>query len=265
MVMKRGRYSSYELQFIKDNAPHMTYVDIAKELNREADSVRGIIEGLGLEINLAKGATKAAPSLRSRDFWPLLKQQFTTTEQDYIESQWEKIYKQFNDDVTATEEMQIIDTIKLDVLMHRCLADREMSRRDIEDLRKQMSDLDDEDKALTFSLRTQIGALTQAQTVCTKEYKELQNEKNKILKEMKSTRADRYNKIEASSESIKAWMAELITDDEKREELGRHMEKIRLASLDEEIRLAAWHKYGDGFVDQPLLTPTTVKEGHEIT
>ena len=29
--MKRGRYSTYEKQFIKDNAPHMPYVEIAED------------------------------------------------------------------------------------------------------------------------------------------------------------------------------------------------------------------------------------------
>lgn len=271
--MKRGRYSNYEMQFIKDNAPHMTYTEIADILNREAESVRKVIENLGLEINLAKGAQKAAPSLKSRDFWPMIRLQFSPAEQEFIEAQWEKIYKQFKEDVTATEEMQIIDTIKLDVLMHRNLIEKEQARQDVLDLRQELTDIkkkkpenrSPDEITRLMQIPSLIQSISAAQQAGTKEYQNLQGEKNRILKEMKSTREQRYAKTELSNESVKAWMAELINDDVKRDALGRHLEKIRLATLDEEIRLSAWHKYEDGVVDQPLLTPQNVKEGHEQT
>jgi hypothetical protein len=270
MVMKRGRFSNYELKFVEDNAPHMTYLAIAKELDRDPAKVRELIEDkFGLEVNLAKGAQKAAPSLRSRSFWPLLKQQFSLAEQAYIELEWEKIYKQFGEDVTATEEMQIIDTIKLDVMMHRLLIKKEKERLEIDELKLEIQKLqlskDDTKKPHIMMLKQELMLYVQAQQAGIKEYKDLQVEKNKILRDMKSTRDQRYERIEASSESIKAWMAELISNDTKREILGKHLEKVRLAMIDEEVRLAAWHKYEDGFVDQCLLTPQTVKDGHSTT
>jgi hypothetical protein len=38
------------------------------------------------------------------------------------------------------------------------------------------------------------------------------------------------------------------------------MEKMRLAMMKEQERLSAFHKYEDGTVDQPFLTPDTVKD-----
>ena len=167
--------------------------------------------------------------------------------------------------------MQLIDTIRLDVLMHRNLIDKEQSRRDIIDMRDELSKLKrkhpetvtPDDKLRTQQLIGLIQATTSAMQQGTKEYQSLQAEKGKILKEMKATREQRFAKHEMSNESVKAWMQELIKDDVKREILGRHLEKIRLACIDEAIRLSAWHKYEDGFVDQPLLTPENAKEGHE--
>jgi hypothetical protein len=270
--MKGGRFSKYEIKYITDNAEYMSYVDIARELNREPETVRTYIEQkLGLSINLVRGAQKAAPTLRSKSFWPLIRQQFSTEEQLYIEDAWNKIYKQFNDNVTATEEIQIIDMIKLDVLMHRFLIKKEKEKREQEELRSNIHKLslrDAEENKFgpkIAMMKAELAILVQAENNGVRDYKDLQAAKDKILKDMKSTRDQRYERSEASSQSMKTWMAELIHDDNKREILGKHLEKIRLASLDEEIRLAAWHKYEDGKIDQPFLTPSTVKDGHEIT
>jgi hypothetical protein len=41
---------------------------------------------------------------------------------------------------------------------------------------------------------------------------------------------------------------------------GIEMEKMRLAMKKEGERLSAFHQYEDGTIDQPFLTPDTVKE-----
>jgi len=38
------------------------------------------------------------------------------------------------------------------------------------------------------------------------------------------------------------------------------MEKMRLAMENQKQELSEWHKYEDGIIDQPFLTPDTVKE-----
>ena len=38
------------------------------------------------------------------------------------------------------------------------------------------------------------------------------------------------------------------------------MEKMRLAMEKEKGRLSDYHKYEDGLIDQPFLTPETVKD-----
>jgi hypothetical protein len=41
---------------------------------------------------------------------------------------------------------------------------------------------------------------------------------------------------------------------------GIEMEKMRLAMEKEKERLSAFHKYDDGIIDQPFLTPDTAKD-----
>ena len=47
---------------------------------------------------------------------------------------------------------------------------------------------------------------------------------------------------------------------EQSAEYGREMEMMRLAMEKEGERLSQFHKYTDDMVDQPFLTPETVKD-----
>ena len=51
-----------------------------------------------------------------------------------------------------------------------------------------------------------------------------------------------------------------MSNPEARHEMGVEMEKMRLATNAETERLSEYHKYEDGTIDQPLLTPDSVKE-----
>ena len=44
------------------------------------------------------------------------------------------------------------------------------------------------------------------------------------------------------------------------EEQGKYIEKMRMALEKEKERLSDYHKYEDGTVDQPFITPDTVKD-----
>jgi aspartate/tyrosine/aromatic aminotransferase len=55
-------------------------------------------------------------------------------------------------------------------------------------------------------------------------------------------------------------MAYLVSNPELTSQYGEEMEKMRLAMKKEAERLSKYHKYSDETVDQPFLTPDTVKE-----
>ena len=52
----------------------------------------------------------------------------------------------------------------------------------------------------------------------------------------------------------------LIDDPEFSRGLGVAMEKMRMSSENEKARLSEYHQYEDGGIDQPFLTPETVKD-----
>ena len=81
-----------------------------------------------------------------------------------------------------------------------------------------------------------------------------------MLKEMKATREHRVKRFAASKSSFAGWMAYLVSNPEIAQGYGMEMEKMRLAMQKEAERLSQFHKYTDDMVDQPFLTPDTVKD-----
>jgi hypothetical protein len=269
MATKRGRMSEYDLQFIKDNAHHMDYVKIAKSINRTSKSVRKYMEeGLGLVISLEVDAAPVSLAtvtydIEDEDFWPVILQQFSETELIIFRYQWNSMYDQFGGDVLPTEKLQIIDIIKLEVLMNRNLIEQRSSSVGIAgyeaDIIKMKADGVTDVMELGI-IERQLAFLRTAQGSLGKDYREMQKNKDSLNKAIKGTRDQRFDRIEKSGKTILSLIADITTDNKLRKELGIRMEKMRLATIDEEIRLAAYHKYEDGNLDQPFLNCDTVKD-----
>ena len=81
-----------------------------------------------------------------------------------------------------------------------------------------------------------------------------------MLKDLKATREQRIKRLEDSKQTFIGWVRNLMTNHEVRHEIGTEMEKMRLATNKEAERLSEYHQYEDGTVDQPFLTPDSVKE-----
>jgi hypothetical protein len=77
---------------------------------------------------------------------------------------------------------------------------------------------------------------------------------------MKGTREQRIKRLEDSKQSFVSWVAHLMQDPDTMKKYGIEMEKMRLAMKKEGERLSAFHQYEDGTIDQPFLTPDTIKE-----
>ena len=81
-----------------------------------------------------------------------------------------------------------------------------------------------------------------------------------MLKEMKGTREQRIKRLEDSKQSFTGWIAHLMQNPDIIKKYGLEMEKMKMAMNKEKERLSAFHKYDDGQVDQPFLTPETARE-----
>ena len=265
--MKKGRFSREEQRFIEQNCEAMPLDKIAESLDRDASSVKNFIK-----TKLGKGISKQEKKLRgaeydlkSRPYWKDLSFQFSEEELEMFLYHWTEMISQFKDDVFHTEEMQVVDVIKLDILMNRTLKEQQKSMNDIGAmeiliLTEKQKGRDERDRDYILNMERQIAVLRAAQESLGKDYKEMQSKKNTMLKELKGTREQRIKILEDSKETFAGWARALIQDREMRKEIGSNMEKMRLAMEKEKQRLSEYHKYEDGIIDQPFLTPETAKD-----
>ena len=77
------------------------------------------------------------------------------------------------------------------------------------------------------------------------------------LKQLKATRDQRLKNIEGMKSSFSAWIKTILDDSYLRDELGTHMEKMRVATENEIKRLSEYFTYQDGGVDQPIYNADT--------
>ncbi len=260
-TLKQGRFTKEEIadieQLVKDG---MEPTDIAKRLNRSIKSILDRVSFIDAHKTL---------DIRETDQWPVLKGQFSKEEQDMFIYHWKEIISQFRDDVPHTEKMQIIDLIKVDIIMNRLLTQERQQKLDLEELRRLIEvekerGFAEQDQQLIFDYEKQIGFAMAAQTDVHKSFETLLKDKKQMLSAMKATREQRIKRIEDSKETIVGWMRNLLLHPEERLEVGISMEKMRLATEVECGRLSDWHKYEDGMLDQPFLNCDTVRDdqGH---
>ena len=261
--MKRGRISKQDGRIIERLVNNATVEDIALELDRSVEAVEDYIKR-ELKVGLSE-EEQAAYSLEDRPYWKELEAQFTIDELELFKYHWSKIISQFKDDVFPTEEIQVVDVIKLEILMNRCLKG---NKENIEQINtydtmikdERSRDKDQQDMDYILNLERQVASLRASQESLNKDYRELQAKKGSMLKEMKGTREQRIKRLEDSKQSFVSWVAQLMLNPDLMKEYGIEMEKMRMAMEKERDRLANLHQYEDGQIDQPFLTPDTVKD-----
>lgn len=261
--MKKGRFSKDEERTIGRLINSMTPEDIATQLDRDTESVVNFIKR---KFNVGTSREEqAAYSLENRPYYKELRQQFTDEELELFKYHWSRMVSQFKNDVLPTEEVQIVDTIKLELLMNRCLKG---NKENIEQINtydhmiqdERARDKDQQDIDYIINLERQVASLRASQESLNKDYRELQAKKSSMLKEMKGTREQRIKRLEDSKLSFTAWVGTIMQDPEIMKKYGIEMEKMKLAMENEKARLSVYHKYEDGTIDQPFLTPDTVKD-----
>lgn len=263
--MKRGALNKHEKKFINDNLRTLDYMQIAHHLDRKPDTVLRYIESLGFEPSLEVTDTKEAviQSFKDRPFYGRLRSQFTADELIHFEREFLAIEEQLGSDILPTERDQMLDLVKTSILMERTLKqnkdiiDRiEQNRSFItEELHKEAPN-----KALIEMCRADISRDQSLLKNIEDNYRAHQDRKSKLLDNLKASRHLRIKEVESRTVTFGALIKNLVADTDFNKEVGIEAEKMRLAMIDEEIRLAAYFKYEDGTVDQPLLTPDTVKD-----
>ena len=232
-------------------------------MDRDPKSIRDWIgEKIGFSAKQKKEAA-VANELKAKPYYRELIHQFSSEELEMFEFHFKKMWSQFKDDVFHTEEMQIIDTIKLEILMNRILRSQQESQGQISTyeglVREEKAvDRDQRDMEYIIQLERQVAVLRASMETLSKDYKDLQGRKATMLKDLKGTREQRIKQIEESKQTFASLVKQIATDELFRSQIGIDMEKMRLAMEKEKERLSEYHNYEDGAVDQPFLTPETL-------
>lgn len=266
---KFGPWKKADKDFIAANCDTMSVNDIAEVIDRDPESVSKYIrKTLGLRIakankknvNIFSNGTEIEKSF----IWATLQQEFSEDELKTFLYHWGRIITQFKDDVFPTEEMQIVDTIKLEILQGRCLKKQQEVIRRLNEIQNEINELTQEDATTNAqridNLEHQSLPLRQSLDNYADEFNALLQRKSAMLKELKATRDQRLKRIEDSKQTFTGWMSEIMTNVSLRKELGIYIEKHRLATNVEELRLTEPLKYADGDIDLPLLTAETLNK-----
>lgn len=264
MTIKNGRISLAEQEQILELAEKLPYGDIALQFGRNPETIRKLIEKkLGKKLSVGGRNTDPVYDIKKSMIWKDLELQFSEQELKIFLYHWERTISQFKDDVFPTEEIQIVDMIKLDILMNRIMREQRDSMKIIDALQVEIDNESklgtDSDPDRIASLSVQIANHRTAKESLSKEYTQYHTRKENMLKDLKATRAERVQHIENSKQTVIGWVTRLLTDSKLRKELGVKMEKFRLAVDLEKIRLFQTHKYMDGELDSPLLSSETIE------
>lgn len=267
MSLKRGKLSKGEMNYIRQNCFDLSIEEMAQFLNRTPDPVQKFIDKENLKARDMTDDEHLLVHLRGRYYFGELRKQFNGPEIIFFEHQWIDYYKQFNEDVTHTEEMQILEVIRTEVLINRGMEDRKEVLTNIIRLNKLIDDeiakpATIQNSQAIASFQTQLGAAIASKSAYINEHEKLLTKKERLLKDLKGTREQRKRNAEDAKTNFSAWLKQL-DDTELRRREGINMEINRIAANKALTNLSDYHEYEDGTVDQPFLNADTLKEEEE--
>lgn len=280
---KRGRLNKEEKAYIKANASLYPAAEIGKKLNRHTSLIEQFIKN---EVNARE--TKPfdlAPAeaekvvitqdLKATETWKRLKDEFSEDELKYFQERYVALVSQFKGDVVATEETQIFQLVKFELLMSRNLMGRREAQDDIARLEATQeayfekfggnpANMTEEERVYSINLDTEIRQARSEEASRTTEYVKLQERHDSLMKTLKGTRDQRFDKIEREGVDFIGVIKQLNQRDVQERE-GRQLELMKLAAKKELERLGRPHKFDDGNEDSAILCVDTVDLGPEET
>ena len=267
MTKKRGKLSIEEMNYIRQNCFDLPIEDIAEKLNRTVSPIQKFIDKENLKMRNMSDDEHLLVNLRGRYYYKELRKQFGDPELIFFEHQWIDYFKQFSEDVTHTEEMEILEVIRTEVLINRGMEDRQEVLRNIDRLNRLIEDEMDkppaaQDTQAIASFQTQLGAAISSKSAYINEHEKLLTKKERLLKDFKGTREQRKRNADDAKTNFTSWLRQL-QDLEVREKEGFDMEVHRVAAEKAVDKLAKYHEYEDGTVDQPVLNADTLIEDNK--
>ena len=256
----------------------MTVTEIADKINRNERLVERYLNGPPPKVEKPEKEKEkddspneaAGFNLKRKPYWNELKRAYTDKEIKIFIYEWNRIIEQFKNEVTATEEIQIVDLIKMTLTQYRSEEERQKCVEEIQQaeimlmkLKKRKPADDDEKRQQIDDTSRQervIAAMRQAYKDYGTQIKDCLEIKNKLMSDLKATREKRLQKREETMANFTGWLQTIYNNPDVRREMSVELEKMRMSTEKAKLELEEYHKYIDGHIDQPLLTPETVKE-----
>ena len=266
--MKRGRFGNDEIDYIRDTIARDGLKATANALNRSEESVKDFALKLGITFDTVTERealqSKASEELENSPEWQSLADEFSLKELEYFKYRFGKLLAQFKNDVFASEETQIHQLIKFEILMNRNLRSTKKCVAEMRKLEARLVDLhtanptpDTTTMQLMNTLENQLLSLRNSQGSKSVEFVRLQEKHSAIMKDLKATRDQRMTRVESSKSSIVTLLKE-FREREFQEHMGKQMHIMELALNKEKQRLGGQHKYDDGNIDRPVLSVDTL-------
>lgn len=263
---KGGPLSKEEMANIESWISTMDTIDIAQRLNRPLKAV----EKYKMEF-LAKAPRIIAKRSETEEYrreltssseWTMIKQQFTHFELVFYENKYIEYRRHFKE-MNSLEMAQLHQLITLDVFMSRHNIERKRCQDDIDritkfldgEYKKDPSTLSADEKGHITIGETQLQSLKSTSAARTREYKDLLDKHTDILKSLKATRDQRIKNNQDQGKFIGLLYEMEINS--VRNNMVTENALHEMAKQKEMERLSQPFTFGDGMIDQPILSYQT--------
>lgn len=254
---RKNKLTEADQAFIRERNDNMTPKEMATKLRAPLAVVKKFVESMG-----APGLKTA---LRNTETWKRLREEFSAPELKLFEEKYVQTMAQFEQNVLPTEEVQITQVIKLEILQSRNLIEQRQTldaierKEDERDLliRSSGKSQSEETRSKITDLDYDIAALRAGCGKASAEYTRLQERIDNLMKTLKGTRDQRFRDNEDRKVSFLGLLKSLDIADVRNAE-AKQMELVRIAAAKEKIRISTLHKFGDSKFDRPLLTPESL-------
>lgn len=259
---RTGRLTVEEMAYIKKNLGTSSVEEIALNLNRSPEAIIKVRDDL-----FGVSHYDIRENLKNSTEWGQIKKELTKEEHGIFEEKYVKLMGQFAKDLLPTEESQIHELIRFEILVHRKMVDVKraseqaaMLQEELFDLRKQPASEDT--RAQIRYVQDQLYQTNGMSNSAMSEVRELHKRSEAILKNLKGTRDQRLKNVEERNKTLVDVIKNLEERDYKEKE-GRYINLMKEATKKERLRLSKMHDYGasinkPGIIDRPILNSETV-------
>lgn len=257
-----GRPSKSELDYIRQFGHLKTDEEMAEILNKPVKLIQKLRKKLVVgKTEEEQEEFELISALHTRKYWAKIKEELSGAEEQHVfESHWVNLLRQFSKDVLYSEEIQIIELIRFELISNKVIRENKESEKLIADLEQDIlleRQKDRPDKQLISALADRLDNLRKSKGIFLKQLLELSDKKQKLYQELKATRDQRIKQFTDDGYTFPK-LVKLLHDEQAKDRQGRMLGLMKKAMDNEYAKLTAPHKYEDNKIDIPILTPESV-------